>query len=171
MIIKVIGMVIVLASSGLIGFSFAECMASRERELVNLSHMIDNIINELEFTMAPIGEIIKTIACRNHGKANTFMQIMCQELERGHGVADAWKCALEKSGPSMSFKQSDCKYLSSSGFLLESYEIEEQLERLRTLKTRILSLAEEAKKEKDKNSRTVRMMGIYAGLLLCVIIF
>ena len=170
-IIKLIGMGVVLVSSGLMGFGIAECMISREKELYNLADLINSVINELEFTLNPVGEIILSVASDAKGMTKELADSMCTKLKEGESVSQAWEYALKVCGRTMSLRQTDCNMLASWSSLFNAYEINEQINRLHLLKNRILQVAESAGNEKNKNGKLVRMMGIYGGILLCVIIF
>lgn len=171
MIIKMLGMGIVMLSSTLIGLSFAECMASRERELLNLADGIEHIINELSYTMAPVKEIVLNTASGVRGVAGDMFTLMCQRIEKGDTVGEAWTYSLNKKAPAMSLKKEDADYLALCSSLFDAYEIAEQKTRLTTLKGKLIYLASEASETKKKNSKVVKMLGVYGGVLLCVIIF
>lgn len=171
MIIKMVGMGIVMLSSTLIGLSFAECMASRERELLNLADAVELIINELSYTMAPIRDIVLSITPRVRGLAKEMFELMCKRINAGDTAGEAWIYALAGRATAMSFKKEDADCLGLCSSLLDAYEIDEQKTRLTTLKGKLISLADEAAESKKKNSRVVRMLGVYGGVLLCVIIF
>ena len=71
----------------------------------------------------------------------------------------------------MSLKPGDTQILEKSGYLLEAYGLEEQKTNLGALRQRVDSLASDAEEYKKKNSKIAKMLGIYGGLLLCIIVF
>ena len=71
----------------------------------------------------------------------------------------------------MALKNSDCEILTKSGYLFDAYSLDEQIANLGELKRRIENLACDALQYKKKNSRIVKMLGIYGGILLCIIVF
>lgn len=171
MIIKLFGMAIIMISSVLMGFSFAECMASRERELCNLADAIDLMIGELGYTHLAIKDIFFKISPMVRGETAELFGSICSAIERGESIAYAWTNSLDTKAQAMSLKGEDVSVLKKSSYLLEAYELEEQKNNLMSLKSRVESLASDASESKRKNSRIVKMLGIYGGILLCIIVF
>jgi len=171
MIIKLIGMTLVFSSACAIGWSLAECLSARERELANLADGVEMMKGELMYNHAPVRDIIYKVSPLVKGECKTMFSLMCSELKKVHSPVKAWEYALGKAAPSMSFKKSDREYLVSLGFLLSAYDLKEQESHLNELKSKILTLNSEAAEAKNKNARLVRMLGIYGGALLCILMF
>jgi len=171
MIIKLIGMAMVVVSSTLIGFGFAECMASRERELSNLADAVDLMLGELSYTAMPVINLVQQAAPRVNGFAGEMFDNMCKLINDGESAQEAWVSAINSKASQMSLKKEDADMLINSSYLFEAYEIDEQKKCFTQLKERLTSLASDASEYKKKNSKIARMLGLYGGILLCVIIF
>ncbi len=171
MILKLIGMAMVFVSSSLIGFGFAECMASRERELANLEDAMEMMLSEISYSAMPVRDIIATVTPRVNGMAGEMLDYMCSLMDKGESVSSAWEAALESKAAGMSLKKSDADIITKSAYLLEGYELEEQKLSIVRMRDRLSELSREAGEEKKKNGRIVKMLGIYGGMLLCIMIF
>ncbi len=171
MIIKAIGMITIVLSSALLGFGFAECMASRERELENLASAVDRMIGELSYTHLAMKEIIFRVCPSVTGEAREMFENMCTSIQKGESVTFSWCNALDEKAQLMSLKKEDAEALKKCAYLLEAYELEEQKSCLEALKDKLKSLSQDAAKVKNKNSRIVKMLGIYGGVLICIIVF
>ncbi len=171
MIIKLAGMITVLLSSALTGFYFADSMAQRERELCNLSDAISLMIGEVGYSHLCIKDIFFKVSSLVKGEASELFKLICTSLERGETAEDAWKSAVESASGIMALKNFDCEILTKSGYLFDAYSLDEQIANLEELKRRIENLACDALQYKKKNSRIVKMLGIYGGILLCIIVF
>ena len=171
MIIKLLGMGIVFVSSCAIGFCLGECFVSREKELKNIYTIIEHMQRELGYTMLPVRELIIKVAPRAKGASANLMDMLAKKLQEGKSPSEAWSCSLEKKAPAMSLKKSDCQVLQSLGYLFEAYEYEEQQSNFERIKDEVSSLIDDASKSCKKNLRLVRMLGVYGGALLCVIMF
>ena len=169
MIIKLVGMAIVFLASVLIGVCFAECFAERERELTNLATALEVMAEEIGYTMASLKDTVSAIAPRVNGKCKNFFESMVVLTDKGMPLPEAWEKALFKTAPSMSFTREDAQYVASRKYLLCAYGLEEQLSNLSGLKTGVLRLAESARIKKDRNGRLSKLLGIYGGVLLCII--
>ena len=171
MIIKAIGMITIVLSSALLGFGFAECMASRERELENLVSAVERMIGELSYTHLAMKEIIFRVCPFVMGESRELFEDMCTSIQKGDSVAFAWCNALDGVAQMMSLKKEDADALKKCAYLLEAYELEEQKNCLEALKDKLKSLCADAEKAKRKNSSIVKMLGIYGGVLICIIVF
>ncbi len=171
MIIKLAGMITVMLSSALTGFYFADSMVQRERELCNLSDAINLMIGEIGYSHLCIKDIFFKVSSLVKGEAAELFRLICTSLERGETAAAAWESAVESASGIMSLKNTDCEILIKSGYLFEAYGLDEQISNLEALKSRIENLASDAGQYKKKNSRIVKMLGIYGGILLCIIVF
>ena len=171
MIIKLFGMIIILFSSAAIGFRTAETMALREYELGNLADALTLMLGELDYTHLSIKDIFFKVLPLVKGEADAFFGSICTELEKGESASEAWTNSVVSCQEFMPFKTSDFQMLEKSGYLLEAYGLEEQKTNLNALRQRVDSLVCDAREFKKKNSRIARMLGIYGGLLLCIIVF
>ena len=171
MIIKLLGMAVIMFSSVAIGFRTADTMASREAELRNLSDIITLMLGELDYMHLSIKDIFAKVTPFAKGEVDELFRNICTELERGLSASGAWTNAVAESAHFLPFKASDCEILEKSGYLLEAYGLQEQKTNLNALKQRVDLLACNAEEFKKKNSRIARMLGIYGGLLLCIIVF
>ena len=169
--LKLIGMLMVFVSSSLIGFGFAECMASRERELANLEDAMEMMLSELGYTAMPVRDIIESVTPWVNGMAGEMLDYMCSLMDKGETVSSAWTSALLCKAPGMSLKKSDAEIITKSAYLLEGYELEEQKLSIVRMRDRLSQLSREAGEVKRKNGRIVKMLGIYGGMLLCIMIF
>ena len=171
MIIKIVGMVIILTSSALLGFGFAECMSSRARELMNIADALEIMISELSYGHFAISDIFFKVKSFVKGEASLMFEEICKNLERGDNASCAWSKAIDVHAKEMSLKIEDANAIKNSAYLLEAMELDEQKKFLLLLKERIMSLADEAAASGQKNSKIVKMLGIYGGILLCIIVF
>ncbi len=171
MIIKLIGMAIILSSSVLLGFGFAQCMASREDELLSLADSIELMTGELSYGHFSVKDIFFKVCPMLRGHTGEMFEIICTAIEKGDSAPLAWSDAIDEKAHSMCLKKEDADTLKNSAYLLEAYELEEQKSNLSALKDRIMTLAKEATEAKKKNSRIVKMLGIYGGILICIIVF
>jgi len=170
-IIKFLGMGIIMLSSTLMGICFSQRLASRERELNNLYNSLQMLFNELSFSMAPIKDIMCTLSYVAQGECKEMLELLKHHIESGKSAPESWVYSIEKCAHKMSLTKEDMQYLVMMSPAFDAYEIDEQKMRLKEIMQRILLLAENAKNVKTKNSKLVKMLGVYGGVLLCIIIF
>lgn len=171
MIIKTIGIMTVFLSSAAIGFGVSEGFCARQKELINLADSIELMQGELGYSFSPVREVIKRVCPNVKGACHGFFSSMVNMMENSLSPPRAWEKAIEQNADDMCLTQSDKNILISSSYLLSAYEIEEQQSHLSELKNRALKLAREAEQSKNKNTKLVRMLGVYGGALICVLLF
>ena len=171
MIIKLFGMIIIMFSSVALGFRMSDAMVQREYELKNLSDALTMMLGELGYTHSCIKDIFFKVNSLVKGETRELFDCICTKLERGESASIAWSTSVGENIDLMSLKPADCNQLQNYGYLLEAYGLDEQKTNLEALKMRVDSLAVDAEQFKKKNSRIVRMLGIYGGILLCIIVF
>ena len=171
MIIKILGMCLVFLSSCAIGYALGECYVSREKELRNIYEAIELMEGELSYTLLPVKNLIANASCRAKGITGDMFKLLSERLEEGTSPGEAWQYALEKKGPSMALKKSDCDSLTSLSYLFEAYELEEQQNHFEAFKLRLTQLINDAAESRKKNLRLVRLLGVYGGALICIIMF
>ena len=171
MIIKVIGIVLVFLSSSAIGFCIGESYCARQRELLNMADAVEMMSAEVMYTSESLGHVIESITPNVRGVCRELFDCIIEQTRLDIPLKTAWETAIELTAPAMSLKKSDEAYLVNSSHLLTAYELEDQRKHLSELKEKIGFLADEALSEKNKNARLVKMLGVYGGALLCVIIF
>ena len=135
MIIKLLGMALVFAASGSIGFCVAECLASREKELNNLVDALELMNGELSYSALPVKDIVFKVAPRVKGDCFNMFSVMTDKLKSGCALPQAWEYALQSTAASMSLKKSDADHISEMGFLLGAYELEEQKSHFNEMKS------------------------------------
>ena len=171
MIIKFFGMAIVLVSSSLIGFSYAERMASRERSLATLADAAGLMHSELLYSRLAIGDIIFCVTPRLDGAVREFFDTMRHFMQRGESASEAWINSIEQNAGLMQIKYEDAELIKNSAHLLEVYDFDEQERALTSLGERLSLASQKAALSAGKNSRIVKMLGVYCGILACIIIF
>ena len=171
MIIKLGGILLVMISTTLLGFGFAECMSSRERELKNLADAIGCMINELEYSLEPVKILFKKVMLNAKGFSYELFEEIEKYINDGKTVSEAWEFAIRKKATVMCLNKNDCETLVNCSDAFCAYELEQQKALLKGLQSRIFVLADDAGEFKRKNAKLVKMLGVYGGVFICAVLF
>ena len=171
MIIKLGGIVLIMISTTLLGFGFAECMSCREKELRNLADAINCMINELEYSIEPVKLLFKKTLLSVKGISYEVFEDITEYIDNGKTVAQAWESAIRKKAHLMCLNKNDCDILVNCSDAFCAYELEQQKALLKGLQSRIIVLADNALEFKRKNTKLVQMLGVYGGVFICAILF
>lgn len=171
MIIKIAGMCVIMISSVMLGFGFAECMAARERELSNFADAVSFMIGELGYSHLCMKDVIERVTPYVKGVTADFFRCVCENIQKGETASFAWSNAIAAKGSAMSLKKEDVDYVEKTSHFLEAYELDEQINCLKAIESHLRELSKLAGDIKRKNSRTVRMLGVYGGMLFCILVF
>lgn len=169
--IKIIGCILIIASSTGIGFYFSNEMRCRIEDLKELRKLIVLLRGDIRYASTPLPEAISSIARRNHGNYVGFFtstSIKLQELS-GLTFSDIWKEAVEKELTNTSLAKKDKLHLTQFGENLGYLDKEMQMN---TLDLYIVQLEDEiaelSKMAKEK-AYLYNSLGIMAGIFISII--
>ncbi|NLP35001.1 MAG: stage III sporulation protein AD, partial [Clostridiales bacterium] len=91
--LKMIGCLLVIASSTAMGFFFSNEMKCRLENLKELKKLIMLLRGDIRYANTPLPEAISAIARRNPGNFKAFFQSTSQKLQdlSGQTFAEIWK--------------------------------------------------------------------------------
>jgi len=172
--IKMCGIILILASSAGIGFNLSNIMRLRLNELAELKKMILMLRGEIKYTGTPLGEAFGVIARRTKGVYSELFKNTGMELNAlsGKTLPEIWKeqyaSELMKNESHLSDK--DFKWLLQFAEGLGYLDKEMQLGTIELYMEQLDEIIEAGTKDFAKNSKLCKALGICAGLFLTIIL-
>ncbi|NLK27555.1 MAG: sporulation protein [Clostridiales bacterium] len=173
LVVKIIGCILVIASSTAMGFFFSNEMKLRVENLKELKKLIVLLRGDIRYANTPLPEAISAIARRNPGTFESFFKNTASKLHEfsGHTFAEIWKEAVNKELGDTSLTKKDKEHLIEFGENLGYLDKDMQLN---TLDLYIIQLEEEvaelSKTVKEK-AYLCNSLGIMAGIFISIIMF
>jgi stage III sporulation protein AB len=170
-IVKIIGCILVIASSTGIGFFFSTEMKCRIEDLKELKKLIGLLRGDIRYANTPLPEAINSITRRHSGRFDGFFNYVSVKLHELSGLtfSDIWKTATERELANTSLSKKDKLHLIGFGENLGYLDKEMQMN---TFDLYISQLEEEitdlSKSVKEK-AYLYNSLGIMAGIFITII--
>jgi stage III sporulation protein AB len=168
---KIIGSILVIASSTGIGFFFGNELKYRIHDLKELRKMMVLLQGDIRYANTPLPEAISSIARRNTGILGNFFTMTSKRLYElsGKTFSQIWKESVQKEVICTSLSKKDKLQMMEFGESLGYLDKEMQMN---TLELYIAQLTEEITElSKNVNEKTYlyNSLGIMSGIFVTII--
>jgi len=164
-LLKLIGIMIVIAASTLVGYMESHKLSVRVEQLEAFWVFITAAKTEIRYTASPVDEIV-----RRHGNMRLFT--LCTEYcQSGSNFSDAWSDAVANGTKGLGLDDKDISLIHDFGAGFGTSDVEGQLAHCKLYAELITARLENAKEAKNRKAKLYFMLGVFAGmavaLLLC----
>lgn len=171
-IIKILGGLLVIISTSLIGFSYGNQYSNRLKNLVFMEQCIKMLETEIVYGAVPLPDALLNVYKKGNKKVSfIFKEIRDHILE--NKVEEVYysfynvRHILKKD---LNFKQQDIEIILSLGRVLGSSNRKDQEKNFQLILNQIILLEKEAKLERDKNEKMFKSLGVLIGLAIVIIL-
>lgn len=170
-LLKIIGCILIIASSTGMGFFFSNEIKCRVEDLKELKKLISLLRGDIRYANTPLPEAISSIARRHHGNFQGFFNGVCTQLHELSGLtfSEIWKNAVEKELTNTSLSKADKLQLAQFGDNLGYLDKEMQINTLDLYLSQIEDVIEELTKTAKEKSYLYNSLGIMAGVFISII--
>ncbi len=168
-LIKYIGLALILGSCSYIGILISKKYANRVKELKEIKSALNIFITKIKYTYEPIPKIFEEISDKtkeNKNVSNIFKNA-CKDMQE-YEAGEAWNRSLENTSTNM--KKEDIEVLKGLSKLLGRVDAEGQVREVELVDNFLNTQIEEAEKERIKNEKMYRTLGISIGVAITVIL-
>ncbi|HBI72017.1 MAG TPA: stage III sporulation protein AB [Lachnospiraceae bacterium] len=171
--IKIIGCVLVIASSTAMGFFFSNEMKCRVDHLKELKKLIVLLRGDIRYANTPLPEAISSIARKSPDIFKTFFQSTSQRLQElsGQTFAEIWKDAVNKELTETSLTKKDKQHLAGFGENLGYLDKDMQINTLDLYITQLEDEITETSKTVKEKAYLYNSLGIMAGIFISIVMF
>jgi len=170
---KLIGCVLVIASTAGMGLFFSSEMKCRVEDLKELKKLILLMRGDIRFSNTPLPEAISAIARRHNGKYFGFFTKISTKLTELSGITfcEIWKEAVIQELIDTSLSKKDKIHLSQFGENLGYLDKEMQMNTLDLYITQLEDEIEEFSKTLKEKTYLYNSLGVMAGIFVSIIMF
>ncbi len=157
----------IIAASAYIGIMIAKKYTNREQELKEIKNALNMFENKIKFTYEDIPTVFEDISKKIQGNVGNIFKtasIKMQNMPAG----DAWNYALENTGTSL--KKEDIEIINGLGRMLGKTDLNGQISEIKLVNNFIDTQIEEAKQEREKNSKMYKTLGVIVGITIVIIL-
>ena len=175
MILKVCGMLLVVACTTSIGIAMAQALSRRVRELEGCIALLTGMEGELSYSLAPPDEAVARLEERESaqeapflacGKGVPFLPACAALCRKGTPFPQAWREAVAKQGGSLT--REDAAIVEALADTLGQCDLDGQLSSLSHAKALLAMQLAAARERCESHGKLYRTMGLLAGAFVVV---
>lgn len=171
--LKIIGVILVCTSCTAIGYIIKLKYKQRLKNLENFKNIIKIFENEIRCSSREICDAAKKASLTAQGTNDDIFTAFCNNLCNSNGspLSEIWRKSVSDNSAESAYTKEDIEMLKSFGDVLGSGDVQTQLKNIENLFTSIEEKTINAGDNLKKNGSIVSKIGIYAGVLISVILF
>lgn len=172
MIFKIIGSIIVLLSSGFLGFVLSSDCRKRPQQLRELQAMLIMFENRISYLSDVLAEAFGTISRTSKSPVAVFFRNTAEKLAESKGCSSlrAWESAVRENIKRTSLNREDEEILVSFGKLLGSSELEGQIRNIRLTLEQLRLQEKKAEESRARNEGMYRSLSILGGIAIVIVL-
>lgn len=168
---RMIGVMMICASSAMIGISVGKRIKTRCRVLLGFIGAIDCICAEITCLLTPIEEILEKLVAQQTEPTRSFFYacLLSHQKKKDVRFTEVWEEELARS-TDLCLNDTDIPLLLEIGNSFGRYTGTEQARVLSGVREKLVGLHKIAQEESKKNVRLYRSLGITCGVALVILL-
>lgn len=173
MMVKLLGIVCILAGSTGLGLSMAQDLERRTAELQELQQIMLLLRGRIRYMHQPLPEAFRQLSCSIGKPFSRFFFQTAKELEErsGQSAAAVWEKNLKQYVPGLHISRQEYEELVKLGGMLGCLDVEMQLNLLDYYLEQLKLSAGESRENAASRRRLYRYLGLLSGMLLVLLLF
>lgn len=167
--IKYILIFFIFVVSVTIGNLYSKKYENRLNELEQINSILNVFKSKIKFTCLTIQEIFNQIYEENKSNIGIIFKTANEYME-DNSARNSWERALEDSKEKTNLNIEDITALKTLGKMLGNTDIDGQVSQIELTEQLLLEQIENAKIEKNKNSKLYKTLGAAMGLTIAIIL-
>ncbi len=167
MLIKLIGMLIITASTTLTGIYASNQLLERKKRIQVMILMIDRVASLIEFRALKTGDILQTIASDNSFESLGFLKTAYELHKQGSSFYQSWNQAVLSDD---TCGEEEKQQLITLGNSLGTSNIKGQLSMLKIYRQNMENIFNTFSQESMNKGKLYRSLGILAGVFISVML-
>ena len=172
MILKILGCMIIIGSSTIMGYSMAYRFARRPEELRALQSALQILESEIVFSVNPLPEAFERISKNVPPSIGIIFKNTSDLLKRKTGMTaqQAWAASIKNCESQINLSKEDLNILLAFGSSLGCSDRENQVKNIRLACSKLALEEEKAEILKEKNERLYKNLGVLGGMLISLLL-
>lgn len=172
MLFKILGGILIISASGLMGIVYSGRLSIRCRELKSLRRYMQLLETEITYGATPLPAAMMNITGRTEGLTSIFFQTVARSLsDRSfYTFTDAWAYAAETVFRGTPLDGTDIELLKSFGNILGGSDREDQKKHFELFYMQLKHQEDLAQEELRRSGRMYRSLGFLLGIAVFVVL-
>lgn len=173
MIFKIVGSLIVLLSSGFLGYILSSDCKKRPQQLRELQAMLQMFENQISYLSDILAEAFTRIYKSSNSEVGVFFINTVDKLKNNKSInaASAWEAAVRENIKKTALNREDEEILVSFGKILGISDLDGQIKNIRLALGQLRLQEQKAEESRIKNEGMYRSLGILGGIAVVIVLF
>lgn len=168
--LKLIGAVILIFSTSMVGINFSSRLSERVRVLNTIKLMLEEISIQIRFRGLTVTELVQSLLRNQVLRECEFLSDVEKNLNAVKDFSKAWSISVDNWNI-RGLKESDREFLKGIGCFLGCSDIDGQLSSLELSKEKLLILQRDSVEQCERKGRLYRSLGVLSGAFAAVMLF
>lgn len=168
--LKILGIVLVVAASSAVGFGFAANVRAQAQQLLELTGALEYMKNEISYRLTPLPELFALLQRPNDKAVGAFFGRLAQQMTQNPAasVQGVFRDALQKTPLALS--QNARQTLLELSMSLGKFDAAGQVSAIELAASRLRQELQALESRRRERCRSYETIGVCAGLALAVIL-
>lgn len=163
---KIVGVIIVIVSSSLVGIYFSDKLKSRSKEIKNINYMFEQISVLVRYKALTVYEIIDCLKQNQICSKLNFIKEFTQKEDISFEIE--WSDSIDNSPTYLN--REDKRMLKSFGNVFGTSDIDGQLSDVELYRQNFSKIENDAICEYEKKSKLYKSLGVIAGAFISIML-
>ena len=172
MIIKILGSMLVVCATAMMGFGYAAKLEKRKASLGGFLSALSMLETEIGFVSTPLKTAFLSISNAMDTSVGAFFKEVADNIgSNGDGIKHSWEKALDICTSAMTLTAADVEVLETFAVQLGKTDRENQLKNIAHTKALLNVQLTHAADACGKNKKMYQSAGILSGCLIAILLF
>ena len=171
--LKLVGGMMVVLSSSMIGFIIAGTYKKRPNTLRNLQAALSMLESEINYGHLPLPQALKSISRKCDKDVAELFARAAQYLSSRNGLTadEAWEKSLKEFFFNSYIAENDYEILIAFGKYLGSTDKQDHIKNIRLAMYNLRQQELSSIQEKEKNEKMWRYLGVLSGIMVVLLLY
>ncbi|MCX7885196.1 MAG: stage III sporulation protein SpoIIIAB [Caloramator sp.] len=170
--LKILGSIIVVASTSIIGLLYAMTFTERVRQIVDMQYALNMLESEVVFKATPIAEAFYNVSLNCSDTIKKFFIYMSNLIKdkKVQSILEAYDSALNEFKSDFYFEKDEIEVIRAFMQALGSGDLEAQKKNFNITVEKLKMFEKSAQESKRKNERLYKYLGVCCGIMIVIIL-
>lgn len=170
--LKLIGSILVIASTSLAGFYYARVFSEKLRQIRELQYSLTMLESEIIYSASPLIQAMEYVSERSRPPIKEFFKAFSEKLYKKdvNGILEGFQITLKEFNGILKLEKDEIDILGSFLKSLESSDIEGQKTNFNITMKKLEEFEKRANEVMIKNEKLYKYLGVCSGLLVVIIL-